>query len=58
MKFLVDEMPFWADDCPFYDHETCKLDGATCAYMTENTAGNRQAENCSWLRPMEEVHAT
>lgn len=51
MKILVDEMPFWEDDCPFYNQFEghCKLDGFCCEYM-KPTAGNRCEEDCRWLK--------
>ena len=44
MKFLVDEMPFWDNDCP----GKCKLDGHKCVYMSY-PAGHRDPEDCEWL---------
>ena len=51
MKFIVDELPFWEDDCPFFEYGsgTCKLDGCQCKYMTEHVAGRRNPEDCEWL---------
>jgi hypothetical protein len=49
MKFLVDEMPFWETDCPFYDGCDCTLDNDSCDYMKSN-AGHRCAEDCRWLK--------
>lgn len=49
MKFIVDELPFWRDDCPFFECDTCKLDDCQCDYMIENVAGERNPENCRWL---------
>lgn len=49
MKFIVDEMPFWESDCPFFDDGTCKLDDCQCDYMTRNVAGERDSEDCRWL---------
>lgn len=48
MKFVVDEMPFWESDCPFYDVGRCRLDGCECVYM-KNPAGRRVSEDCDWL---------
>lgn len=51
MKFLVDEMPFWASDCPFYDQYegTCRLDDCCCEYM-KPSAGDRCEKDCRWLK--------
>ena len=51
VKFIVDELPFWEDDCPFFNFsdETCILDGHQCKYMSENIAGQRNPEDCEWL---------
>ena len=50
MKFIVDEMPFWESDCPFYDCDVCTCDGEECAYMTKNMAGHRDPDDCRWLK--------
>jgi hypothetical protein len=49
MKFIVDEMPFWETDCPFYADGGCACDGRECLYMTLNSAGHRDPEDCRWL---------
>lgn len=49
MKFLVDEMPFWNTECPFFDGCNCKLDNEFCDYMKE-VAGSRCEEDCKWLK--------
>ena len=49
MKFLVDEMPFWQNDCPFFDMHNCKLDDDFCEYM-DSCAGHRCEEDCRWLK--------
>ena len=54
MKFLVDEMPFWDGDCPFYEDGKCKLDGRECVYMSY-PAGHRDPEDCEWLEERREV---
>lgn len=54
MKFIVDEMPFWETDCPFYKDGKCKLDGHRCVYMSY-PAGHRDAEDCEWLVAKEEI---
>lgn len=50
MKFVVDEMPYWQTDCPFYEIGACKctLNNEHCSYMEAN-AGSRDAEECPWL---------
>lgn len=49
MKFLVDEMPFWNTDCPFYNGRSCQLDDDFCEYM-DSCAGHRCDEGCRWLK--------
>ena len=51
MKFVVDEMPFWESDCPFYNSATCTcaLDHEDCFYMMRS-AGDRREEECPWLK--------
>lgn len=53
MKFLVDEMPFWESDCPFYNGAKCILDNSTCVYMSY-PAGHRDEQDCEWLTAKEE----
>ena len=52
MKILVDEMPFWESDCPFFDGCDCKLDACCCDYM-KRPAGDRCEEECRWLKAAE-----
>ena len=52
MKFIVDEMPFWESDCPFYADGKCILDGHKCVYMSY-PAGRRDPEDCEWLKEKE-----
>lgn len=54
MKFIVDEIPFWEDDCPFYDvnSQECRLDQDKCHYISDDVAGERRIEICRWLRLM------
>ena len=34
MKFVVDEMPYWSDDCPFHYDGGCTLQhGDVCHYL-------------------------
>ena len=56
MKFLVDEMPYYMDDCPFYEYGTglctCTVDRKhTCEYFYMN----RDPEYCYWLKEKEDV---
>lgn len=57
MKFLVDEMPYFQDDCPFFEGAVCILDGEDCEYMVEHEARHRpEHENeCRWLCHKDEV---
>lgn len=50
MRFIVDEMPYWETDCPFYDPVTrhCKIDNSHCDYF-DSIAGERLEEDCAWL---------
>lgn len=55
MKFIVDQLPVFDSDCPFFEFGcyTCKLDDCLCEYMTNNIAGKREAEDCRWLKERE-----
>lgn len=35
MKFLVDEMPYYWDECPFYDDGICSPKDEKCSYISE-----------------------
>jgi hypothetical protein len=54
MKFIVDEMPFWESDCPFYADGGCACDGHKCVYMSY-PAGHRDPEDCRWLVAKEDA---
>lgn len=51
MKFLVNEMPYWETDCPFFNpsNRECELSHLHCHYMDHN-AGERKAEDCDYLQ--------
>lgn len=44
-------MPFWTDDCPFYESYECwcKLGNTKCEYIMNHTAGHREEDDCPWL---------
>lgn len=57
MKFVVDEMPFWKEDCPFYNigQGTCALcpGDVACRYMAVARPELRDEVDCAWLVPLE-----
>lgn len=50
MKFIVDEMPFFNHDCPFYNEVACKLDGSFCEYMDMTPKERGNQTECLWLK--------
>lgn len=53
MKFLVDEMPYFNCECPFYDcGDVCKCD---CRYDSdcEYFKNDRDPAYCPWLKEIE-----
>ena len=50
MKFIVDEMPFFNYDCPFYNGVACKLDDSFCEYMNLPTKERGNMHECLWLK--------
>lgn len=61
MKILVDKMPYFFTDCPFYDGEhnlgACKGTGCTCMYFKMDRFGERgrKVEDCDFFMPLSEV---
>lgn len=54
MYFLVDSMPFFTDDCPFYDGGDCicGVQKHECEYFTPSQDGDKWSRNpndCPWL---------
>lgn len=58
MKILVDEMPFWETDCPFFEpgSRECSLSHLHCRYM-DHIAGHRIPEECDYLEESAPVDA-
>ena len=56
MKFLVDEMPYFQDECPFYDISTgiCKYDRDKCEHMYISSKERGKQTECRWLVQKEE----
>jgi hypothetical protein len=52
MKILVNEMPYFLGECPFYDYSTCKLDGEHCEQF-DPPCGERNLEECPHLMTLE-----
>ena len=52
MKILVNEMPYFWSDCPFYDYGVCQLDEAHCEHF-DPPAGERNMEECYHLITLE-----
>ena len=51
MKFIVNEMPEYASQCPFYENGICKVDGYSCIYFGEDGRSGCASE-CDHLRPI------
>lgn len=52
MKFLIDEMPYFSNECPFYDASIggiCKCDGCICNYMSLPSQEKSEQTECKWL---------
>lgn len=50
MKILVDAMPLFQQDCPFYDGYACILDRDKCEYMQLSSYDRCTKKECKWLR--------
>lgn len=56
MKFVVDEMPYWVDDCPFYLDGGCiQQHGDLCCYMNPWHKDVKDRGECPCLISFEEV---
>ena len=63
MKFIVDEMPYYSNDCPFceYDHSSkngyCGLmsHNSICYYVTNNKPGERNPSDCPFLISIDNI---
>lgn len=56
MKFLVDEMPYFRDECPFYEtRDVCRCN---CNYDSdcEYFKNDRDPECCNWLKEINEFY--
>lgn len=52
LKFLVDAMPYFDSDCPFFDGHNCKIDKRLCERLmcsTEERERDLKYE-CRWLK--------
>lgn len=50
MKILVDEMPLFEQDCPFYTGYECSLDRTKCEHMHLSTSQRCYKTECKWLK--------
>lgn len=50
MKFLIDEMPYFSNECPFYDASI----GGICNYMSLPSQEKSEQTECKWLIQKEE----
>lgn len=48
MKFIVDEMPYFMDECPFYGPPECKLTGDRCLHF-DLPCRERPTDECRGL---------
>ena len=59
MKFLVDEMPTYGDECPFFKDTICSLDNKKCDYLSGEWTINMRniyfhdGGICPYLKPLE-----
>ena len=50
MKILVDEMPLFEQDCPFYIGYECSLDRTKCEHMYLSSSERCYKTECKWLK--------
>ena len=50
MKILVDEMPVFEQECPFYMGYECLLDKAKCEHMHLSSSQRCDKTECKWLK--------
>lgn len=56
MKFVVDEMPYWSDDCQFHYDGGCTLQcGAMCSYLNPWHKDQAERGECPCLVTFKEV---
>lgn len=52
LKFLVDAMPYFDSDCPFFDGHNCKIDKRLCERLVDSTEERERdlKYECRWLK--------
>lgn len=50
MKILVDKMPIFEVECPFYTGFECILDRNRCEYMQLSSYEKCTKTECTWLK--------
>lgn len=50
MKILVDEMPLFQQDCPFYTGYNCSIDNTKCEYLHLFINERCTKTECKWLK--------
>jgi hypothetical protein len=50
MKILIDEMPVFEQECPFYIGYECSLDRTKCEHMHLSSKERCQQTECRWLK--------
>ena len=56
MRFIVDEMPYWSDDCPFHYDGGCTLQhGDVCHYLNPWYKDLAERGECPCLVTFKEV---
>lgn len=50
MKILVDEMPLFQQDCPFYTGYECSLDRTKCEHLHLSINERCAKSECKWLK--------
>jgi hypothetical protein len=56
MKFIVDEMPYYSDQCPFYNarNGTCRIDSEECERFRKDYYPYRPDAECQNLKVLTE----
>ena len=52
LKFLVDALPYFDSDCPFFEGHNCKIDKRLCERLSESTEDRDRGldSECRWLK--------
>lgn len=53
MKFIVDKMPYFPDECPFLDGESCNMLRGYCDHFDIDSKPREEAVECDCLITLE-----